>query len=118
MASGALKKTTNITGLAVARNPHHTLGVLYSKILRALAKMPETAAYRKNTEQIIKERASIVQNTASVQDIEEKICCGQVNNMLLCYLEQYTFILHVFYTSIQRDKHSFVYIRDDQLVCS
>ena len=61
--AGAVKLTTNLTGLAVAKNAHHTLGVLYSKSLRALAKMPSDYAYRKHTEQIITERASMVKST-------------------------------------------------------
>lgn len=49
-------QTTGLTGLAVAAHPHHTLGVLYGKILRCLQKMPSDAAYRKYTEQIVTER--------------------------------------------------------------
>ena len=52
MASTTAKVTTNLARLAVARNPHHSLGVLYSKTLRALAKMPNEYAYRKHTEQV------------------------------------------------------------------
>jgi hypothetical protein len=52
MASVGAKVTTNLACLAVARNPHHSLGVLYSKTLRALAKMPNEYAYRKHTEQV------------------------------------------------------------------
>ena len=72
MASGAYKKAfTGLTGMAVSRNPTHTLGVLYrsskhfivssenhlglenerffsSKNLRALAKMPADFPYRFN----------------------------------------------------------------------
>lgn len=44
----------------VAKNPHHLLASLYGKTLRALAQMPETAAYRVNTEKIIRDRAHIV----------------------------------------------------------
>lgn len=53
-------QATGLTGLAVARNPHHTLGVLYSKILRALQKMPDHAAYKKYTADIVNERAKIL----------------------------------------------------------
>ncbi len=35
----AAKAFTGLTGLTVAKNPTHTLGVLYSKTLRALAKV-------------------------------------------------------------------------------
>jgi NADH dehydrogenase (ubiquinone) 1 alpha subcomplex subunit 5 len=59
-----LLQTTGLTGLAVANNPHHTLTVLYGKILRALQKMPSSAAYRKYTEEIISERAEIVKNVS------------------------------------------------------
>lgn len=47
-------------GLAVAANPHHTLGALYGKILRTLQNMPETSVYRKYTEQIVRERAAVL----------------------------------------------------------
>ena len=52
MAGVGAKLSTNLACLAVARNPHHSLGVLYSKTLRALAKMPNEYAYRKHTEQV------------------------------------------------------------------
>ncbi|XP_055685692.1 NADH dehydrogenase [ubiquinone] 1 alpha subcomplex subunit 5 [Lutzomyia longipalpis] len=81
--SGALKRTTGLTGLAVAANPHHTLGALYGKILRALQKMPEDAAYRKYTEKIVTERAKIVSTTADVKSIENKIGCGQVEELII-----------------------------------
>lgn len=54
-------QTTGLTRLNVAKNPHYTLGVLYGKILRTLQKMPEDAAYRKFTENIISDRAKTVQ---------------------------------------------------------
>ena len=48
----AVKLTTNMTGLDVAKNPHHLLGVFYNKTLRACAKMPSDYPYRKYTEQV------------------------------------------------------------------
>lgn len=53
-------QSTGLTGLAVATNPHHTLCALYGKIIRAVAKMPQDAAYRKNTELLVKQRADAV----------------------------------------------------------
>lgn len=53
-------QATGLTGLHVAKNPHHTLTALYNKILRAVAKMPQDAAYRRYTEQIVSERAKVV----------------------------------------------------------
>lgn len=55
-------QATGLTGLLVAKNPHHTLSALYGKTLRALNKMPETAAYRIHTEKIVTDRARIVAN--------------------------------------------------------
>ncbi|XP_068081103.1 NADH dehydrogenase [ubiquinone] 1 alpha subcomplex subunit 5 [Anabrus simplex] len=83
MASGALKKNTGLTGLAVALKPHHTLGVLYGKILRALQLMPPDAAYRKYTEEIVKERAEIVKCTPDVAALEAKIGCGQAEELIV-----------------------------------
>lgn len=73
-----LLQTTGLTGLAVALNPHHTLGVLYGKILRALQKMPAGAAYRKYTEQIVKERAEVVKTVSSLLILAcySSHCCG------------------------------------------
>ncbi|KAJ6636533.1 NADH dehydrogenase [ubiquinone] 1 alpha subcomplex subunit 5 [Pseudolycoriella hygida] len=76
-------KSTGLTRLAVSKNPHHTLTSLYSKTMRALAKMPSTAAYRIHTEKIITERAKIVANNASVTDVESKINCGQVEELII-----------------------------------
>ncbi|CAH0766253.1 unnamed protein product [Diatraea saccharalis] len=80
---GLLKKTTGLTGLAVAANPHHTLGALYGKILRTLQKMPENAVYRKYTEQIVRERAAVLQQTKDVCEIEQKINCGQAEELII-----------------------------------
>ena len=65
----AAKVSTNLTRLAVAKNPHHLLGVFYSKSLRALAKMPSDYAYRKHTEQIILERAEMVKTIKVIINI-------------------------------------------------
>jgi len=84
MASGAIKKlTTGLTGLAVAQNPQHTLSVLYAKTLRSLQKLPEDAAYRKYTEQIITEKATAVAEETDVKKLEERINCGQVEELIV-----------------------------------
>lgn len=77
------KLTTGLTGLAVAQNPHHTLGVLYSKISRTLQKMPETAAYRKHTERVLNERAAILNANVDVETIERQIGCGQIEEVIV-----------------------------------
>ncbi|KAJ8973336.1 hypothetical protein NQ317_004648 [Molorchus minor] len=78
-----VKATTGLTGLAVAKNPHHSLGVLYSKILRTLQKMPESAAYRKHTEEIIKERSQMLKANACIETVEKQIGCGQIEEVIV-----------------------------------
>ncbi|XP_045624914.1 NADH dehydrogenase [ubiquinone] 1 alpha subcomplex subunit 5 [Procambarus clarkii] len=78
----ARKVSTALTGLPVARNPHHTLGVLYGKIMRCLQKMPHDAAYRKYTEQIIGERSALVKTEADVSKLEKAISCGQIEEVI------------------------------------
>lgn len=81
--AGAAKVTTGLTGLTVAKHPHHTLGILYAKILRTLQKMPESAAYRKYTEQVIVNRSHILQNNQNIEAIEKQIGCGQIEEIIV-----------------------------------
>ncbi|CAH2050745.1 unnamed protein product, partial [Iphiclides podalirius] len=80
---GVLKKTTGLVGVAVAANPHHTLSSLYGKILRTLQRMPPNAAYRKYTEQIVRERAAVLQQTKDAYELESKINCGQAEELII-----------------------------------
>ncbi|XP_075162409.1 NADH dehydrogenase (ubiquinone) subunit ND-13B [Haematobia irritans] len=80
--SRVLKASTGLTGLAVATNPHHTLGALYGKILRAVAKMPQEAAYRKHTEEIVKQRSKAVETIKDIPALEKAIGCGQVEELI------------------------------------
>merc|ERR1711964_606082 len=81
--AGLIKTTTGLTGLAVAKHPHHTLKVLYDKILRTLQKMPEDATYRTNTEQIVQHRLALVNSESDVLTLEAKAQAGQVEEMIL-----------------------------------
>lgn len=103
-------QTTGLTGLAVAQNPHHVLTSLYNKTLRALAKMPENAVYRKSTEEIVSKRLAVVtkvhedeprsqisfiedqqnltnvliiRQNPSVPDVERLIGSGQVEELII-----------------------------------
>ncbi|KAF6199852.1 hypothetical protein GE061_006150 [Apolygus lucorum] len=77
------KKTTGLVGLAVCRNPQYILCGLYDKILRAIQKMPENAAYRKYTAEIVSFRLSIVKKACKAEDIEEAIKCGQCEELIV-----------------------------------
>ncbi|CAI4228390.1 unnamed protein product [Auanema sp. JU1783] len=76
------KKSTGITGLFVNEHPHRTLNVVYSRILRALEQMPPTAAYRKYTEAIVKQRLALVQAEDDIQKLEQKIGMGQIEEVI------------------------------------
>ncbi|KAJ8249643.1 hypothetical protein COCON_G00228590 [Conger conger] len=80
--AGLLKKTTGLVGLAVSQNPHERLRVLYSKILASVQKMPQDAAYRKYTEEIVNERMNHVRTESDVQKLEQKINCGQIEEVI------------------------------------
>ncbi|XP_029048701.2 NADH dehydrogenase [ubiquinone] 1 alpha subcomplex subunit 5 [Osmia bicornis bicornis] len=81
--AGALKKTTGLTGLAVLKFPHRELDITYEKLLRLLAAMPKDSAYRRYTEKLVKERQDIVKQNPTVEAVEEKIGCGQVEELLI-----------------------------------
>ncbi|XP_053318060.1 NADH dehydrogenase [ubiquinone] 1 alpha subcomplex subunit 5 [Spea bombifrons] len=81
--AGLLKKTTGLVGLAVSQNPHERLRILYSKILATLQTIPRDAAYRKYTEQIINERVNAVHTEPDVQKLEDKINCGQIEEVIV-----------------------------------
>ena len=77
------KLTTNLAGMAVARTPVNTLGSLYGKCLRALAKMPADYPYRNHTEQIVTERAAMLKSAASIEEFEKKLDCGQIEEVII-----------------------------------
>ncbi|KAA0193725.1 hypothetical protein HAZT_HAZT000533 [Hyalella azteca] len=71
-----------MTGLKVCRNPHQILNILHTKILRCLQKMPQDAAYRKYTEQIVLERDAAVKAEASVPELEKRVGGGQAEELI------------------------------------
>uniref|UniRef100_A0A3Q1G436 NADH dehydrogenase [ubiquinone] 1 alpha subcomplex subunit 5 n=1 Tax=Acanthochromis polyacanthus TaxID=80966 RepID=A0A3Q1G436_9TELE len=69
-------QTTGLVGLAVSHNPHERLRILYTKILASLQTMPQDAAYRKYTEQLVSERLDLLKK------LEKKINCGQIEEVI------------------------------------
>ncbi|XP_067345958.1 NADH dehydrogenase [ubiquinone] 1 alpha subcomplex subunit 5 [Channa argus] len=80
--AGLIKKTTGLVGLAVCQNPHERLRILYTKILGMLQTMPQDAAYRKYTEQLVNERFHHVKTEPDVEKLETKINCGQIEEVI------------------------------------
>jgi len=81
--AGALKQTTGLTGLLVARDPHKSLSIIYTKILSVLQKMPESATYRKHTQVLIAERLAAVKAEPTVAGLEARINGGQVEEVII-----------------------------------
>jgi NADH dehydrogenase (ubiquinone) 1 alpha subcomplex subunit 5 len=82
MASKFIKKTTGLTGISVAKDPHNSLKILYGKILSTIEHMPSSAAYRKHTENVVKRRLDLVNQEQNVLKLEEKINCGQIEEVI------------------------------------
>ncbi|VDM00873.1 unnamed protein product [Schistocephalus solidus] len=80
-------QTTNLTGLAVAKAPHKagSLKAIYSRILAVLQTMPSTASYRTHTEKLVTERLKMVETTPNISDLETKIDCGQIEEVIVQY---------------------------------
>uniref|UniRef100_A0A8C5AB62 NADH dehydrogenase [ubiquinone] 1 alpha subcomplex subunit 5 n=1 Tax=Gadus morhua TaxID=8049 RepID=A0A8C5AB62_GADMO len=80
--AGLLKKTTGLVGLAVSKNPQERLRILYSKILASLQTMPQDAAYRRYTEQLVGERYDLVKTESDIEKLEKKINGGQIEEVI------------------------------------
>ena len=82
MISKIVKQTTRITGLAVSQNPHHSLGVLYGKLLKTLDKMPDNSVYKKHTKSLVEERLNLVKTVQDPVELETKINSGQIEEVI------------------------------------
>ncbi|XP_014485660.1 PREDICTED: NADH dehydrogenase [ubiquinone] 1 alpha subcomplex subunit 5 [Dinoponera quadriceps] len=81
--AGVLKKSTRLTGLAVNKYPYEDLIPLYNKLLVLLTNFPKEYVYREVTEKIAKDRLDIVKKNTDIRTVEEKIDCGQVEELVL-----------------------------------
>ncbi|TGZ64049.1 hypothetical protein CRM22_006583 [Opisthorchis felineus] len=79
----AFKKSTQLTGLAVSKNPHAILKALYNRILKVVALMPEEAGYRKHTTAIVQSRLQAVSTIQDINKLEEAIDCGQIEEVIV-----------------------------------
>ncbi|KYM96539.1 NADH dehydrogenase [ubiquinone] 1 alpha subcomplex subunit 5, partial [Cyphomyrmex costatus] len=76
-------QSTYLTGLAVCKYPHQDLIPLYKRILNELQKFPKDYIYRKETEEVVKARLSIMQENENIQVAEDKINSGQVEELII-----------------------------------
>lgn len=82
MASKSGRILTGLAGLPACSQPHQELSRLYSRIMRALSKLPEESHYRKTTENFISQRKSILESTPNHEDVEKKIGGGLCEEMI------------------------------------
>merc|ERR1712241_917220 len=69
--------------MAVAETPRQTLVDLYTKTLGAVAALPKSSAYRQQVEGLTEERLDLVNATESVPELEKKINCGQIEEVII-----------------------------------
>ncbi|CAL0303351.1 unnamed protein product [Lupinus luteus] len=77
-----VKQTTGIVGLDVVPNAREVLIGLYSKTLNEIKAVPEDEGYRKAVESFTSHRLKVCQEEEDWEDIEKKLGCGQVEELI------------------------------------
>ncbi|KAF9618022.1 hypothetical protein IFM89_039419 [Coptis chinensis] len=77
-----VKETTGIVGLDVVPNAREQLISLYSKTLNEIKSVPEDEGYRKAVESFTKHRLKVCQEEEDWEQIENKLGCGQIEEVL------------------------------------
>ena len=79
----AIQSTTGLAGIPVHPNPRPHLISTYNTTLSAVARLPATAVYRQAVESITQHRLSVVNATENVNEIEEQLNAGQIEELIL-----------------------------------
>ncbi|KAL9271953.1 putative NADH dehydrogenase [ubiquinone] 1 alpha subcomplex subunit 5, mitochondrial [Drosera capensis] len=77
-----VKESTGIVGLDVVPNAREALISLYKQTLTKIRSVPEDEGYRKAVESFTRHRLSVCEETEDWEDIERKIGCGQVEELI------------------------------------
>ncbi|KAL4383579.1 hypothetical protein GQ457_15G002400 [Hibiscus cannabinus] len=77
-----VKETTGIVGLDVVPNAREVLIGLYSKTLKEIQAVPEDEGYRKAVESFTRHRLNICQEEEDWEEIEKRLGCGQVEELI------------------------------------
>jgi NADH dehydrogenase (ubiquinone) 1 alpha subcomplex subunit 5 len=81
-AARAVKETTGIVGLEVVPNAREVLIGLYTRTLKEIEAVPKDEGYRKAVESFTKHRLQICQEEDEWKCIEDRIGCGQVEELI------------------------------------
>ena len=76
------KATTGITGLDPIKDPKPILAALYQETLETLSSMPAESVYRRATEALTRQRASIVESGTTNEGIEAEVQAGLVEEIV------------------------------------
>ncbi|KAG6429485.1 probable NADH dehydrogenase [ubiquinone] 1 alpha subcomplex subunit 5, mitochondrial [Salvia hispanica] len=82
MMMAKVKETTGIVGLDVVPNAREVLIGLYSKTLEEIKAVPEDEGYRKAVETFTRHRLKVCQEEEDWETIENKLGCGQVEELI------------------------------------
>ncbi|MCL7051576.1 hypothetical protein MKW94_015996 [Papaver nudicaule] len=77
-----VKETTGIVGLDVVPNAREVLISLYKKTLNEIKAVPEDEGYRKAVESFTKNRLRVCEEEEDWEQIEKKLACGQVEELI------------------------------------
>lgn len=77
------KTTTGLVGVKVENSPADKLYTFYDRIIRAVQSLPQNSVYRQSTEALINHRWDIVKNAANVEEIEDKVNAGQIEELII-----------------------------------
>ncbi|CAD6340903.1 unnamed protein product [Miscanthus lutarioriparius] len=81
-AARAVKETTGIVGLEVVPNAREVLIGLYTRTLKEIEAVPKDEGYRKAVESFTNHRLQICQEEDDWKRIEDRIECGQVEELI------------------------------------
>ncbi|KAG4303485.1 hypothetical protein PCANB_000154 [Pneumocystis canis] len=79
----AKKLGTGLTGIDTHPDPRPVLLKTYEQTLEVLSSMPNHSVYRQATETLTKRRQTIVQENSKIEDIENKIASGLIEEVIL-----------------------------------
>ncbi|XP_062215806.1 probable NADH dehydrogenase [ubiquinone] 1 alpha subcomplex subunit 5, mitochondrial [Phragmites australis] len=81
-AARTVKETTGIVGLDVVPNAREVLIGLYTRTLKEIETVPKDEGYRKAVESFTKHRLQICREEEDWKRIEDRIGCGQVEELI------------------------------------
>lgn len=84
LVKSASGKRTGLTGIYEHPHPRPALITIYKATLTNLReKFPASSVYRQSAEKLTQERLGIVESTESHREIEDKIGCGLIEEVVL-----------------------------------